>query len=863
MGARLWVGTLAVVAVVCAVLTAETMRATGAQYLALGILAGCAAIAHVFPIHSIFDGASIRLTNVFLMAAAIVLPPGLLCLMPVLSITPDTWMRRRSPGALTRWLFNVSQSTLAALLTGSVIQRFSYPQVHDGWYLLGLAAGALVMTLAQNLTVGIVIALNSRIPLLRTDAFTVPHLQSIVLVNTLGSVVGGLWLVKPALLVLALPLVVLAYFLSRSAHLAHLAHTDAKTGLHNYRHFESLLAEELTRTHRTGRPLALFFADLDYLRKVNNTYGHLAGDRVLHEVATILTRTLRKSDVIARFGGEEFIALLPGTDAEEATYLAEKVREAVAGHAFTIEEGRAIGCTISIGVAACPEDAADVAGLIKQADMAMYRAKQTRNAVARVRALPPVPRVPQPHKGAAAGTESGAPSAPSRFVPLALWATGLSGAVAVLWSIYRVTEASTWLKLVPFLVLAAVAEFVKIRIYEGRQDEINVSFSVAVTMAATTFLPHGGPIVGLAGALTHVLFIRRPRALKKALFNLACPALSAGVAAAIYLAFSGGAGAFTGWHLVGATLAMTVFHVTNFGLVSLMVSLHTGRTLAAVLRASSWYSPTKLFLGLTGAFLPGVYSHTGLTGVVMFVVPLLVLRYTLTTYARQSEQTIAALQAAKNEAEAAHLEKEETLHKLIETIANIVDARDNAVAGHSKQVSTYAVALGRSLGLAPRDLALVQTAGLLHDMGKVSIPEAILHKPERLTPEEYEIVKEHTRVGERILAEVGPLTEVARMVGEHHERYDGGGYPRGKAGAEISLGGRIVAVADCLDSILSDRPYSKGRSLAWALAEIDRCAGTQFDPLVVEALHRVVQEEGAEFFVKSNPRRDAQKEASA
>ncbi|HLN60884.1 MAG TPA: GGDEF domain-containing protein, partial [Symbiobacteriaceae bacterium] len=483
MGARLWVGTLAVVAVVCAVLTAETMRATGAQYLALGILAGCAAIAHVFPIHSIFDGASIRLTNVFLMAAAIVLPPGLLCLMPVLSITPDTWMRRRSPGALTRWLFNVSQSTLAALLTRSVIQRFSYPQVHDGWYLLGLAAGALVMTLAQNLTVGIVIALNSRIPLLRTDAFTVPHLQSIVLVNTLGSVVGGLWLVKPALLVLALPLVVLAYFLSRSAHLAHLAHTDAKTGLHNYRHFESLLAEELTRTHRTGRPLALFFADLDYLRKVNNTYGHLAGDRVLHEVATILTRTLRKSDVIARFGGEEFIALLPGTDAEEATYLAEKVREAVAGHAFTIEEGRAIGCTISIGVAACPEDAADVAGLIKQADMAMYRAKQTRNAVARVRALPPVPRVPQPHKGAAAGTESGAPSAPSRFVPLALWATGLSGAVAVLWSIYRVTEASTWLKLVPFLVLAAVAEFVKIRIYEGRQDEINVSFSVAVTMA--------------------------------------------------------------------------------------------------------------------------------------------------------------------------------------------------------------------------------------------------------------------------------------------------------------------------------------------------------------------------------------------
>jgi putative nucleotidyltransferase with HDIG domain len=428
----------------------------------------------------------------------------------------------------------------------------------------------------------------------------------------------------------------------------------------------------------------------------------------------------------------------------------------------------------------------------------------------------------------------------------------ISGALAVLWSVSGVVAASTWLKLVPFLVLAPVAEYVKIRIYEGKQDEINMSFSVAVTMAAITFLPEGGPIVSLAGAFTHVVFIRRQRVLQKALFNLACPALAAAAAAAVYLVFSGGDSDFTVRHLVGATLAMTVFHATNFGLVSLMVSLHTGRPFAAVLRASSWYSPTKLFLGITGAFLPGVFLHIGLTGVVMFVVPLLVLRYTLTTYARESEQTIAALQAAKNEAEAARQEKEETLQKLIETIANIVDARDNAVAGHSKQVANYAVALGRQLGLTPHELEVVQTAGLLHDMGKVSIPEAILHKPERLTPEEYDVVKEHTRVGERILAEVGPLSEVARMVGEHHERYDGTGYPRGKAGSEISLGGRIIAVADTLDSILSDRPYSKGRSLAAALAEIDRCAGAQFDPVVVAALHRVVQAEGPEFFVKSN-----------
>jgi HD-GYP domain-containing protein (c-di-GMP phosphodiesterase class II) len=169
------------------------------------------------------------------------------------------------------------------------------------------------------------------------------------------------------------------------------------------------------------------------------------------------------------------------------------------------------------------------------------------------------------------------------------------------------------------------------------------------------------------------------------------------------------------------------------------------------------------------------------------------------------------------------------------------------VAGHSGRVAAYAVALGEELRLGERELAYLHTAGLLHDLGKIGVPEAILHKPARLTPEEYAIVQGHAALGERILAAVRPLAEVARMVGDHHERYDGAGYPHAEAGEAITRGGRILAVADTLDSILSDRPYAEGKPLAWALAELDRCAGAHFDPEVVAALHRVVAARGPAF----------------
>ncbi len=846
--ARVWVGSLATAAVGLVVWCAGRFEIVPHDLAALAVLTVCAAAAHAFPIRSVFDGASIRLTNVFIVGAAIVLPPSLMPLIPLLAFTPDSWVRRHNPGVWVRWTFNTSQTVVVAILTALCARWAAGWQENDVLFMAGMIGAALLFTFLQSVLVGVVISLNSRIPLHRADTFTVSHLMGSSVYNMLGALVGGLWLARPILLVLILPLVVVSYLLSRSAHLTQLAQVDVKTGLHNFRHFEGLLEEELARSHRTQRPLSLLFADLDLLRQVNNTYGHLAGDKVLQQVATILTQVVRKGDVIARFGGEEFVVLLPGTDAEEATYLAERIREAVAAHPFLLDHGQSIRCTVSIGVASCPEDARNMSDLIRQADLAMYRAKENRNAVARVRVLPPVPRVSAPDKASA----SPAPAKPSWFSPasLSVWGTVAAGAGAVAWSLWAVAAEGLWLRLAPFLVLGICAEFIRIRVFESKQEHITLTFTVLVTMATVPVLPAGAALVSLVAALAHLLMYRA-KSLEKALFNIANPPLSAVAAAGAYHLIASQSNGFDGWHLVAATVGMLVFHTVNFGLINVVISTHTRRPLLQLLRESSWYSPTKLFLGLTGAFLPTVYAMSGLTGLVMFAVPLLILRSTATLFARNSDKTITALQAAKNEVEEAHREKEEALRQLIETLATVVDARDNAVSGHSKQVSRYAVALGRELGLTPSELALIQTAALLHDMGKVGIPEAILNKPDRLTNEEYEIVKQHAVIGERIIGEVLPLADVARMVGEHHERFDGKGYPRGKSGDGITLGGRIIAVADTLDSILSDRPYSKGRGLTWALAEIERCSGTQFDPAVVKALARVVRSEGPDFFVNS------------
>jgi diguanylate cyclase (GGDEF)-like protein len=181
-------------------------------------------------------------------------------------------------------------------------------------------------------------------------------------------------------------------------------------------------------------------------------------------------------------------------------------------------------------------------------------------------------------------------------------------------------------------------------------------------------------------------------------------------------------------------------------------------------------------------------------------------------------------------------------------LAETLDLRDDATARHSRTVASYAVLIGRRLELEPRRVERLRIAGVLHDVGKVGISDAILRKPSPLDATEWAEMQRHSEVGARILANAG-LTDVAAWVLAHHERLDGDGYPHGLRAEEIPLEARILAVADAYEAMTAARPYGWASSPEEAAAELERCSGTQFDPDVVAVFLAAVHEHGSPAFV--------------
>jgi len=205
---------------------------------------------------------------------------------------------------------------------------------------------------------------------------------------------------------------------------------------------------------------------------------------------------------------------------------------------------------------------------------------------------------------------------------------------------------------------------------------------------------------------------------------------------------------------------------------------------------------------------------------------------------------------------------EDSYRMTLKTLAAALETRDRETHGHSERVVSFSLRLGRELNLSSEDLRALEFGALLHDIGKIGVPDAILHKPAQLCAEEWVNMRRHPVHGQQILQGIEFLEGAARVVGQHHEKWDGTGYPAGLRGDEIDLNARIFAVADAFDAITSDRVYRAGRSYEVAVAELDEFAGRQFDPEVVAAFHRVPREEWKELreisFRKWQERRDGQ-----
>ncbi|MDR3573934.1 MAG: response regulator [Anaerolineaceae bacterium] len=205
----------------------------------------------------------------------------------------------------------------------------------------------------------------------------------------------------------------------------------------------------------------------------------------------------------------------------------------------------------------------------------------------------------------------------------------------------------------------------------------------------------------------------------------------------------------------------------------------------------------------------------------------------------------ALFAAVQSRLERSHaLENAHTNEAYLRTIlvmANAIEARDAYTGGHVERVAAYAQDLARALGWPEQSLPEVKLAGVMHDVGKVAIPDAILNKPDKLTPAEWEIMRTHPAKGVQILAPLGHSQRIMDGVGHHHERYDGHGYPDGLKGEDIPETGRLVAIADSYDAMTSSRAYRPGFSPAEAIARLQDGAGTHYDPHMVDCFIKLIQ----------------------
>jgi len=207
---------------------------------------------------------------------------------------------------------------------------------------------------------------------------------------------------------------------------------------------------------------------------------------------------------------------------------------------------------------------------------------------------------------------------------------------------------------------------------------------------------------------------------------------------------------------------------------------------------------------------------------------------------REYQQMLEArVEQATHDLVAAFRELEDTYRATLEALGSALDSRDVGTEAHSRRVHGYALATAREYGVPEHDLRDLAHGVLLHDIGKIGIPDGILLKPAPLTEEEWVTMRTHPEIGKRLIEGIPFLRGAVAIVWSHHEKWDGSGYPRRLAGEAIPLGARIFCIVDAFDAMTFDRPYSRAISFEAAKAEIKRCAGAHFDPAVVESFFRV------------------------
>jgi len=383
-----------------------------------------------------------------------------------------------------------------------------------------------------------------------------------------------------------------------------------------------------------------------------------------------------------------------------------------------------------------------------------------------------------------------------------------------------------------YLAVAVLASGLKVQL-PGIDGTMSVNFLFILLGVLELSLPETLLMCCTASLVQSVWQARKRLDPVKILFNVA--GMMANASALTYLSYHWLVGKFGVGKPVLLMVAALVFFFANTLPISIVIALTEGKSSRKVWSECYFWSFPYYLVGAAAVGLVGIVNRAAGWETSLLVLPLIYWVY------RSYRQYLGRLEAEKErvEIEKRHVEQIASLNmRTIEALALAIEAKDHTTHTHLQRVRTYALALATELNLPENEIEALRAAALLHDIGKLAVPEQIINKPGRLTPEEFEKMKVHPLVGAEILERVAFPYPVAPIVRSHHERWDGTGYPEGLRGEQIPIGARILAAVDCLDAIASHRQYRQAVPLVEAMAKVKEKSGTWFDPQVVDILQK-------------------------
>jgi putative nucleotidyltransferase with HDIG domain len=406
----------------------------------------------------------------------------------------------------------------------------------------------------------------------------------------------------------------------------------------------------------------------------------------------------------------------------------------------------------------------------------------------------------------------------ARIASIYLWTNIALGCAVFVWACFH-WRCDEPLRFASFLAAGIIASILKIRL-PGVTGTASVSVLVIIVAIAELTLAEA-VVIGTLSMLAQCTWRTRskPRAIQVA-FSICTLATSVSVSALVY--------AYVRAHtleIVSLAAIAVVYFTINSLLIAGIISLTEGKPFLAVWKMNRWALAYYLVGASLGALI-GTVPHA-----LQWELPLTCLPVVYLVH-RSNRTHVVQMEQEKN-----HVDQMNALHlRTIEALALAIDAKDHTTHDHLERVQLYALEIGKDLKLTPDEMEALRAAAVLHDIGKLAVPEHIISKPGKLTRVEFERMKVHPVVGAEILERVVFPYPVVPIVRAHHEKWDGSGYPDGLRGKDIPIGARILAAVDCLDALASDRQYRRALPLDEAMAKVAAEAGTSFDPAVVAAL---------------------------